>query len=136
MKTSIRSFAIALLVANGLAALYYGGSMLADRSGAGLNVPAQWLDATPFTDFLVYGLVLVLVGAASMVTSAFTITGHRRSSSLIILLGSLLTLLVLTQAGIAQAFNLLHVVIGGIGFMLFGLGMMLADDELTVWNEE
>ena len=49
------------LLFQGLSGIIGGVGLLADPTGAALQIPIQWLEGSPFTDYLIPGLVLLLV---------------------------------------------------------------------------
>ena len=126
MTNTIRVLSISLLVINGVAALFGGGSMLGDPTGTNLQLSIHWLDGTVFKDYFFPGLILFLViGMLSLVTAVVTFFNHRWSSALIILQGCLLAGWIVIQAWLLQRFYFLQAIFGGMGFILFGLGVML-----------
>jgi hypothetical protein len=52
---------IALLALLGVAAVYGGGALVADPTGAGLQLPLSYLDGSPFRDYSIPGIILLLV---------------------------------------------------------------------------
>lgn len=58
-------------IALGPAALFGGWSLTTQPDGSGLQMPVTWLEHSPFSDFLVPGLILLLVfGIGSYVVVA------------------------------------------------------------------
>lgn len=75
----------------GLGALYGGGSLVADRSGAGLGMPLELLARSPFHDYLVPGLTLLVVnGVGSLVGAALSLARVRWAGALGLALGAFL----------------------------------------------
>lgn len=82
----------------GLGALYGGGSLVADRSGAGLGMPLELLARSPFDDYLVPGLTLLLVnGVGSLVGAALALARVRWAGALGLLLGAFLAAWIVLQ---------------------------------------
>jgi len=52
---------VAVLVFQGLTGVIGGLELARDPSGATLRIPLQWLEGSPFADYLVPGLVLLTV---------------------------------------------------------------------------
>jgi hypothetical protein len=61
MKTIVKTICIILLLFNGLGAFYGGILLIADPSGVKLQIPLSFLDNSPFSNFLIPGIVLVIV---------------------------------------------------------------------------
>jgi hypothetical protein len=61
---------MALLVLLGGAAIYGGGALVADPTGVRLQLPLTYLDGSPFRDYLIPGIILLLVlGVAPLVAA-------------------------------------------------------------------
>lgn len=61
----------ALLAFQGVSALFGGSALVLDPSGQGLDLPVDRLAGTPFRDYLIPGLILLLVlGVLPLVTLA------------------------------------------------------------------
>jgi hypothetical protein len=132
---STRVLSITLLLLVGAAALFGGGSMLIDPTGVSLGLSPELLQATSFGTFLFPGLVLFLsVGIFGVTTAVLTLMKHPLASRLTILQGTILAGWIAVQAYLLQVFDPLQVVVGGIGFTLFCLGLFEADEE-TAGNE-
>ena len=52
---------MAALLFQGLSGVVGGIGLVADPSGGSLGFPLSWLDGSPFTDYLIPGLVLLIV---------------------------------------------------------------------------
>lgn len=75
----------------GLGALYGGGGLVADRTGAALGMPLELLARSPFDDYLVPGLTLLLVnGVGSLVGAALSLARVRWAGALGLALGAFL----------------------------------------------
>lgn len=59
-STAMRALILALAL-QGLSGLAGGFGLIADPSGAALGIPLEWLRGSPFTDYLVPGIVLLTV---------------------------------------------------------------------------
>lgn len=82
----------------GLGALYGGGGLVADPSGAVLGMPLELLARSPFDDFLVPGLTLLLVnGVGSLVGAALALARVRWAGALGLVLGAFLTAWIVLQ---------------------------------------
>lgn len=52
---------MALVVFQGLSGIFGGIGLVVDPTGATLQIPLEWLSGSPFPDYLVPGIVLLLV---------------------------------------------------------------------------
>lgn len=66
-----RLFLLGALVFQGLSGLAGGIGLIGDPSGSALGIPAVWLDGSPFTDYLIPGVILLTVlGVAPLAAAA------------------------------------------------------------------
>jgi len=56
-----RKILIGVMAFQGLSGLVGGFGLMADPSGASLQIPLEWLEGSPFTDYLIPGIVLFLI---------------------------------------------------------------------------
>ncbi|MBU2650814.1 MAG: hypothetical protein KKA81_07755 [Bacteroidetes bacterium] len=54
-------FLIVLMIFQGLSGLGGGIGLIIDPSGETLHIPLNWLQGSPFSDFLIPGIILLLV---------------------------------------------------------------------------
>lgn len=54
-------FLIALMIFQGLSGLGGGIGLIIDPSGETLHIPLNWLQGSPFSDYLIPGIILLLV---------------------------------------------------------------------------
>ena len=76
MKTTktLRVFSVVLLIFLGIGAVYGGGTLVIDPSGELLGLPLSVLNDSPFGDFMIPGLILLLfLGFLSFVIMFMTI---------------------------------------------------------------
>jgi hypothetical protein len=73
-----RSIVIAVAGLVGVAAVYGGVMLLADPTG--LGVKQEWLDGSPFGDYTLPGVVLLVgIGGGMLLTAAAAIMRHRNA---------------------------------------------------------
>ena len=73
-----RSIVIAVAGLVGVAAVYGGAMLLADPTG--LGVKREWLDGSPFSDYTLPGVVLLVgIGGGMLLTAAAAIMRHRNA---------------------------------------------------------
>lgn len=122
-----------LLLLNGIGALYGGYSFIIDPSGKLLGANISWLEASPFTDFLIPGIILFIVlGVGSVVTAIFTIFHIRHYIYLLIAIGTGIIIWILTQIAMIQMLYFLQYIIGGIGLVVLICGLVLRRRETNV----
>ena len=100
MKTTktLRVFSVVLLIFLGIGAVYGGGTLVIDPSGELLGLPLYVLNDTPFMDFMIPGLILLLfVGLLSFVIMFMTIKKYSKYEWMIISQGIVLGIWLTTE---------------------------------------
>ncbi|MCW3102940.1 MAG: hypothetical protein JWO09_1380 [Bacteroidetes bacterium] len=129
MKTA-RIIALTLLFFVALSSLVAGYLFITDPSGAALHIPVRWLLHSPFDDFFIPGIILFIVnGVLSLLAAACTIWRIRTYPRMVSLQGILLTGWIVVQIIMLQQLLLLHLIYGGIGILLFILGIKLKSNH-------
>ena len=119
-----------LLLFNGLGALYGGWLLMADPSGNRLQLPLPVLAHTPFTHFLIPGLVLfVFLGVYSITALAALWFALRHAALYVVAEGGLLTGWILVQVCWTQWLHPLQAVMGATGLLLIAFGLFLHRTE-------
>lgn len=91
MKTFLRVVAIILLVNLGIAAIYGSWMLVSDPSGGKFDWSVDLLRNTPFSNFLIPGIILgIMNGLLSMFIAALMILKVRKYEWLLILQGCIL----------------------------------------------
>lgn len=119
-----------LLGAVGLAvsAFYGGGYLIADPTGATIGLSMDWLAGSPFPDYLVPGLVLVVgFGLGSLAVILGLLVGHRWTPYAAPGLGFGLLTWIVVQIWVVGTVTVLHIVYGGLGLLLVGLSIRCTD---------
>ena len=118
----IRKLALFLLFFNGISALFGGGSLVLDPSGASMEMPLDWLAGTPFSSHLIPGLILFLVlGAGSIAAAIATVRKVNNYPLLVSLIGLALVIWIIVQIIMIQQLHWLQALYGGIGLILLTL---------------
>lgn len=126
MRIFLKSAAVLLLLFNGTGALFGGWQLIAHPDGSSLQLTLDWLKHTPFTDYLVPGLVLIMVnGLFSMATFFALILKFRHSAKLILFQGILLSGWILIQILLIRTLHPLHLIMGSVGVALIVVGWLL-----------
>lgn len=82
----------------GFSGVIGGRELIADPSGSGLDMPVHWLADTPFSDYLIPGIVLfVLVGLASLIGATITFYKQRHAGLIAVGLGAVLMVWIIVQ---------------------------------------
>jgi len=127
MKNFIKISVILMLLFNGIGALYGGFSLITDPTGDKLQLPLNYLEPTPFRNYLVPGIVLLLVnGIFSFFTLSTIILKNKRASLYIMAQGILLSGWIIVQIILLQMFYApLHGTLLAIGILLTICGLIL-----------
>lgn len=126
MKKPFLFLAVVLLLFNGIGALYGGGLLVIDPSGAKIQLPLSYLQYSPFTDYLIPGIVLFGVnGLLSITTALLVITQHRYYAHFTVAQGVILCGWLIIQVLMVRDIYYLHYVMGTTGLLLIGLGILL-----------
>jgi len=111
----------------GVTAVIGGFGLVSDPSGAKMSVPLELLKHTPFTSYLVPGLVLIaIIGVSNLVAGLISFFRRRRAAEPAIVLGAFLMLYMCVEVwmiGLQNASQPLYFVLGAaelsLGLRLF-----------------
>ena len=110
----------------GLGALGGGFMLVIDPSGSALGVPLSFLEGSPFPDFLVPGIFLLVVnGVGSLIGAGFSFTRRRYAQETAIVLGALLVAWIVIQVIIIGSFSWMHVLYFILGVVELGIGLYI-----------
>lgn len=126
MNTIIRSACILLLLLNGIGAFYGGLQLIFDPSGSKLGLPLSYLGHSPFHNYLIPGIVLIIVnGVFSFVTLGIFLFKHSYSHWFLIIQGLLLSGWIVLQIFFLRMFYpALHATFLIIGTTLLACGII------------
>ena len=114
----------------GITALFGGGTLVLDPTGAAMGMPLEWLAGTPFPDYFVPGLVLFSVlGPGSFVVLYGIVRRRAWGRWGTIVLGVALVGWIVTQILLIQLVHVLHAIYGGLGVALIGLSLLPSTRE-------
>lgn len=119
MKTLLTIIIVALLLLNGATATYGGLNLMLCPDGSSLYLPPDLLAGTPFTDYFIPGLLLLLTnGLPSLGITYFFIAKGRTGSWLVKIQGLLLCGYIIIQVLLIEVVLPLHFICGGAGLLL------------------
>ena len=119
-----------LLAFIGVAACFGGALLITDPSGRFLGLSTSLLETSPFTNYLIPGIVLlVLLGCGSFLTLAAVIRNVPAAPFLIVANGVCITLWILIQIKMIETVLPQQLIIGFIGLCLVVLGILQWDQQ-------
>lgn len=121
MKLTVRIIVIILLLFNGIGAFFGGYNLISDPTGGSLQMPLSFLEESPFTSYLIPGIVLFLVnGVFSFVALYALWKMYPKAYLLVMIQGVLLSGWIVVQMILLQVFYPpLH-----LSFLLIGLSLL------------
>lgn len=130
MKTSdkiLRILSIALLILLGIGAVYGGVTLVIDPSGELLGLPLDVLDGTPFGDFMIPGIILLLfIGLLSFVITFLTIKIFPKYEWMILSQGVILAIWLTTEIVMGIFDPFFHYTYYTVSILLVIFGSLLA----------
>jgi len=126
LRKFLKYIALLLLLLNGVSALVGGIPMIAWPDGSANGIPLSHLNHSPFTDYFIPGLVLVIAnGVLSLLVFVALVFNIRHHSWLVLGQGIILLGWIVIQMIMLRNVNFLHVAFGSIGIALIFLGRYL-----------
>lgn len=121
---SVRQLCIALLIVTAIAAFIGGYLFMNDPSGRSVQLNYLYdLDGTPFKDFSLPGLLLIIIiGLGCVIAATATLLRNKRYPVFIIIEGALLLIWVLADAFVFKQITVLQTIFGldAVALILFG----------------
>jgi len=122
----VRIVSIVLLFLIGINAIAAGCAFVIDPSGRALGITTELLKHSPFTNFLIPGILLFgAIGLLSISIAVLTIRNVKTYPYLILLQGCIITGWIVIQIIFLQIFHPLHLIIGVSGIFLVINGVIL-----------
>ncbi len=132
MNNTARTLAILLLLFNGVSACFGGWMLISKPDGSGLDMSLSWLEHSPFSNYLIPGIILFVAnGLLSLGIALLVITKSTHYVRLIVLQGAILTGWIIVQMIMLQTVNYLHIVFGSAGMLLIVSGLMLSKRNIV-----
>lgn len=127
MKNPVRLLTIGLLLFNGITSIFGGLMFMIKPDGSGLGMNPEALQFSPFSSYLVPGIILFTAnGLLSLLSVVFTIRQVSGYSRLIILQGCILLGWISVQMVMLQTINYLHIIYAIAGMLLIAAGLRLS----------
>ena len=105
MKLSVKIIVVVMLLFNGVGAIYGGTSLILDPTGRMIQLPASYLDHTPFRNYLIPGIILLSVnGLFSFITIATILLKLKKAFLFITTQGALLSGWIIVQILLIRTF--------------------------------
>jgi hypothetical protein len=116
----------ALQVFIGLGAVGGGLALVLDPSGANLGIPLELLNNSPFSNYFIPGIVLMLVnGIGSLAGGVASFTRYRCAGEIAMALGAFLLAWIIVQVWWIEAFHWLHAMYIILGLLEITFGWLL-----------
>ena len=110
----------------GVGAIPAGLALAMEPSGASLGMPLEWLSDSPFPNFLIPGIVLMVVnGFGSLAGAATSFLRYRYAGEIAMGLGVFLMLWIVAQVWWIGLSHWLQPLYFGVGLVEFVLGWLL-----------
>ncbi|MCP4256004.1 MAG: hypothetical protein GY774_00585 [Planctomycetes bacterium] len=110
----------------GLGAVGGGLGLVLEPSGANLGMPLEMLNHSPFSDFLIPGIVLLIVnGLGSIAGSVLSFKLFQYAAEIALALGAFLVAWILIQVYWIHTFHWLHALYLSLGIIELALGWLL-----------
>jgi len=117
--------AVILELFTALGAIPVGLSLVRDPTGAGIGLPHDWIEASPFGSYLVPGLYLLAMnGVGMVVVAALSVARHPTAPWLTAILGTGLLIWILVQLVVMPEVSPLQAIFGAIGVVLMGISAL------------
>lgn len=126
MKLFFKIAAGLLLLFNGIGAIYGGLNLIIHPDGSSIQLSPDWIEGTVFKNYFIPGIVLFAANGLFSIFTLLVMAFNRRNYFwFIILQGMILTGWILIQILLIQTIYFLHIILGGVGIILFVLGFAL-----------
>jgi hypothetical protein len=116
----------------GLGAVGGGFGLILEPSGANLGMPLEMLNHSPFSNFLIPGIVLLVInGLGSIAGSVLSFKLFQYAGEIALVLGAFLIAWILIQVHWIHSFHWLHALYLSLGIIEFALGWILRNTLRT-----
>lgn len=123
MKSFLSTIASVLLLFNGFGAIYGSWNLITQPDGSSLGMPLSLLTHTPFHNFLVPGIILLISnGIASIAAFIGFLLKPRKFAWLVWAQGLILIVWLLVQLILIETLHPLQFILGAVGATLVFIG--------------
>lgn len=130
LRSYLKYIALLLLLLNGVSAFIGGIPMIVHPNGSANGISLHYLQHSPFNDYLIPGLVLVVAnGVLSLLVAIALMLNVRHHSWWVMGQGIILCVWIQVQMIMLREVNFLHIAFGSIGIALIFLGRYLGRFE-------
>jgi len=114
----------------GLGGVAGGFGLVTEPSGANLGFLVEWLSKSPFSDYLIPGLVLlVVIGVGSLAGGVLSILRYRYACEIAAILGAFLVIWITAQVWWIGLTIWLQPLFFGLGLVELALGLLMRRKE-------
>jgi hypothetical protein len=126
MKTTLKILTSILLLFNSAGAFYGGWNLMLHPDGSTMQMSLDWLQYSPFSDYLIPGIILFTVnGVFGIFVFGTIIFRHRLYPWFVIAQGLILSGWIVIQILMVRSVVGIQVLFGAIGLLLILLGWAL-----------
>lgn len=126
MKRFLSVISSLLLIFNGAGALYGGWNLMTYPDGSSIHLSLHWLEHTPFTDYLIPGIILFITnGLFSFFAFIALLLKAKKYDRLVMAQGAILTGWIIIQMILIQTIHSLHIIVGSVGIGLIIAGILI-----------
>lgn len=127
LKGRLLAYSLGVLQAFiGVTAAAGGFGLVSDPSGAKMNISLEWLNNTPFVNYLIPGLILLMVnGVGNILAAITTFVRSKQAAHLAVALGMFLAVYIAVEVLFVGLRNLSQPLYFILGVIEFGLGLKL-----------
>ena len=127
MKSRSRTFALILLIFNGISAVGGGLGLIVEPGGESFQMPRSLLEHTPFHNFLIPGIILLTMnGLLSLTIAILVLRRVSLSAWLVMVQGCILLGWILTQIALIREYApLMHTLYLVVGLLLVLSGILM-----------
>ena len=121
----------------GLTALRGGYGLVSDPTGATMDTPMEWIRNSPFSDYFIPGLILlIIIGLGNVLAALFTILQQKYSGEIAAILGSFLIIYMSIEIWFIGLRNFLQPIYLILGVIVLLLGLKLLKSANKIPGKE
>jgi hypothetical protein len=131
MKTFLKITCLLLIFFNSVQAIYGGINFILSPDGSGMGLTVQLLENSPFKNFFIPGLILLVsIGLSSLVVITAVLMQLKDYYWYIIVQGFIVMIWIAVQIYMLQTISPLHFIVGSVGLLLCIGGIWLRNLEV------